>query len=92
VKDIIQKHKKVFQDLPIQLLPQRRIEHITEFKPRSSPVKVRPYRYPHRHKIEIERLFQYLLKCGLITKRRILYAAPVVLVRKKDGFFILCID
>jgi hypothetical protein len=72
--------------------PQRRIEHIIEVKLGSSPVKVRPYRYPHHHKIEIERLVQDLLKCGVITKRRSPYAALVVLIRKKDGSFRLCID
>jgi len=92
IQDLIQKHKKVFQDLPMELPPQRRIEHIIEVKPGSSPVKVRPYRYPHHHKTEIERLVQDLLKCGVITKSRSPYAAPVVLVRKKDGSFRLCID
>jgi hypothetical protein len=80
IQDLIQKHKKVFQDLPMELPPQRRIEHIIEVKPGSSPVKVRPYRYPHHHKTEIERLVQDLLKCGVITKSKSPYAAPVVLV------------
>ena len=80
IQDLIQKHKKVFQDLPMEIPPQRRIEHIIEVKPGSNPVKVRPYRYPHHHKIEIERLVQDLLKCGVITKRRSPYTAIVVLV------------
>ena len=50
IQDLIQKHKKVFQDLPMELLPQIRIEHIIEVKPGSSSVKVRPYKYPHHHK------------------------------------------
>jgi hypothetical protein len=45
-----EKHKKVFQDLPMELPLERRIEHIIEVKPGSSPVKVKPYRYPHHHK------------------------------------------
>jgi hypothetical protein len=80
VQEILQKHKKVFQDLPMELPPERRIEHIIEVKPGSSPVKVRPYRYPHHHKTKIERLVQDLLNCGVITKSRSPYAAPVVLV------------
>ena len=35
---------------------------------------------------------QDLLKCGVITRSKSPYAAPVVLVRKKDGSFRLCID
>jgi hypothetical protein len=92
IQDLIQKHKKVFQDLLMELPPQRRVEHIIEVKPGSSPVKVRPYKYPHHHKIEIERLVQDLLKCGVIMKRRSPYATLIVLVQKKDGSFRLCID
>jgi hypothetical protein len=69
----------------MELPPQRRIEHIIEVKAGSSPIKVRPYRYPHHHKTKIEILVQDLLKCGVITKSRSPYATPVVLVRKKDG-------
>jgi hypothetical protein len=36
IQDLIQTHKKVFQDLPVDLPPQRRIEHIIEIKPKSS--------------------------------------------------------
>jgi hypothetical protein len=92
VQDLIPKHKNVFQDLLMELPPQRIIEHIIEVKPGSSPVKVRPYIYPHHHKTKIERLVQDLLKCGVITKNISSYASPVVLVRKKDGSFRLCID
>jgi hypothetical protein len=80
IQDLIQTYKKVFQDLPMDLPPQKRIEHLIEIKPGSSPVKIRPYRYPHHHKTEIERLVQDLLKCGIITKSRSPYSAPVVLV------------
>ena len=76
----------------MQLPLERSIEHIIKVKSGSNPIKVKPYRYPHHHKTEIERLVQDLLKCGVITKSRSPYAAPVVLVRKKDGSFRLCID
>ena len=76
IQYLIQKNRKVFQDLPMELPPQRRIEHIIEVKPGSSPVKVRPYIYPHHHKTKIERLVQELLKCGVIIKRKSPYASP----------------
>jgi hypothetical protein len=92
IQSLIQKYDKVFQDLPMKLPPNRNIEHIIKVKPDSAPVNIRPYRYPHHHKTEIERLIQDLLKCGVITTTRSPYAIPVVLVQKKDGSFRLCID
>ena len=76
----------------MELPPERKIEHVIEIKSGSSPVNVKPYRYPHHHKTEIERLICDLLKCGVITKSQSPYAAPVVPVWKKDGSFRLCID
>lgn len=72
--------------------PNKEIEHTIEVKARTGPVNIKPYRYPHHQKTEIERLIQDLLKCGIISKSKSLSVAPVVLVRKKDGSFRLCID
>ena len=76
----------------MELPPNRKIEHTIEVEPGAKPVNIKPYRYPHHHKTGIERLTQDLLKCGVISKSRSPYAAPVVLVGKKDGSFRLCID
>jgi hypothetical protein len=76
----------------MKLPPNRNIEHIIEVKTDSTPVNIIPYQYPHHHKTEIERLIQDLLKCGVITTSRSPYAAPAVLVQKKDGSFKLYID
>ena len=92
IQGLIQKYKKVFEDLPMELRPERKIEHVIEIKSGSSPVNVKPYRYPHHHKTEIERSIHDLLKCGVITEIQSPYATPVVLVQKKDGSFRLCID
>ena len=69
----------------MELPPESKIEHVIEIKSGSSPVNVKPYRYPHHHKTEIERLIHDLLKCGVIKEIRSPYVAPLVLVRKKDG-------
>ena len=92
IQELIQKHHKVFQELPMGLPPNKEIEHMIEVEPEEKPINIKPYRYPHHHKTEIERLTQDLLKCGVISKSRSPYVAPVVLVRKKDGSFRLCID
>lgn len=71
---------------------KRKIGHIIEVKPNVVPVNIKPSCNPHYHKMEIERLIQDLLKCGVITKSKCRYATLVVLVWKKDRSFILCID
>jgi hypothetical protein len=76
----------------MKLPPKRNIEHIIELKADSTPVNIKPYRYPHHHKTKVQRLIQDLLECGVITTSKSSYAAPVILVRKKDGCFRLCID
>lgn len=92
VQELIQKHEKVFQDLPMKMLSKREIEHTIEVKATSNTINIKPYQYPHHQKTEIERLVQDLLKCGIMSKSKSLYAALVVLVRKKDGSFRLCVD
>ena len=64
----------------MELPPERKIEHVIEIKYGSSPVNVKPYRYPHHHKIEIEILIHDLLRYGLITESWIPYATRVVMV------------
>ena len=56
IKEMVKKHHKVFQELPMELPPNRKIEHIIEIEPGTKPTSSKPYRYPHHHKTEIERL------------------------------------
>ena len=83
IQGLIQKYKKVFEDLPMELPLERKIEHVIEIKSRSIHVNVKPYRYPHHHNIEIEILIHDLLKCGVIIESRSSYVAPIVL---RDNF------
>ena len=50
VQELIQKHHKVFQELTMELPPNRKIEHKIEVEPRAKLVNIKPYRYPHHHK------------------------------------------
>ncbi|KAD3067650.1 hypothetical protein E3N88_35530 [Mikania micrantha] len=55
-------------------------------------VAVRPYRYPHIQKNEIERQVQELLTLGMIRPSNSAYSSPVNLVRKKDNSWRMCVD
>jgi hypothetical protein len=43
IEALIQKYDKVFQDLPMNFPPERKIEHIIEVKPGSTLVNIKPY-------------------------------------------------
>ncbi|KAJ9541833.1 hypothetical protein OSB04_028339 [Centaurea solstitialis] len=51
-----------------------------------------PYRYPHSHKSKIERQVHELLELGVIHPSNSLYSNLVILVRKKDHTWRMCVD
>ncbi|KAJ0940339.1 putative nucleotidyltransferase, Ribonuclease H [Helianthus annuus] len=88
---ILSKFTMVF-DPPTGLPPARSQDHHIDLLPNSTPVSVRPYRYPHFQKQEIERLVQDMLKQGIIRPSTSAFSSPVLLVRKKDGTWRFCVD
>ncbi|CAA7019723.1 unnamed protein product [Microthlaspi erraticum] len=58
----------------------------------SNPVNQRPYRYAIHQKNEIDTMVQELLTAGTIQPSSSSFASPVVLVKKKDGNWRLCVD
>ncbi|MCH83545.1 RNA-directed DNA polymerase (Reverse transcriptase), partial [Trifolium medium] len=49
-------------------------------------------KYPHHHKNEIERQVRELLAAGMIQHNTSSFSSPVILVKKKDGTWRMCID
>lgn len=55
-------------------------------------VNVRPYRYPHFQKHEIELQVEMMLQKGLIQPSTSPISSPVILVRKHDGSWRFYVD
>ena len=67
-------------------------EHQINLKEGTQPICQRPYRYPYYQKNEIEKIVKDLLEVGFIQNSKSPFASPVLLVRKSDGSWRMCID
>jgi hypothetical protein len=84
-----------FSDLfeePRGLPPPRRHDHHIRLLPSTTPIVVRPYRYPQLLKDELEKQCEDMLKQGLIRDCASEFSSPVLLVKKPDGTWRFCVD
>lgn len=91
VEHLLHRYDHLFHP-PSRLPPPRQVVHRITLKPSTAPVSVRPYRYPHFQKNEIERQVSELLSVGLIRPSISPCSSPMLLVKKKDETWRLCID
>jgi hypothetical protein len=91
LEGLLSKYEIIFQE-PKGLPPRRKKEHMINLKESHEAVNVRPYRYPHHHKNEIEKQVKELLEAGVIRHSTSSFSSPVILVKKKDGSWRMCID
>uniref|UniRef100_A0A8R7V8C2 Reverse transcriptase domain-containing protein n=1 Tax=Triticum urartu TaxID=4572 RepID=A0A8R7V8C2_TRIUA len=92
---VIQKVLMEFNDVfaePTELPPHRQYDHAITLEPGATPINCRPYRYSPLQKDEIERQVKEMLRTGVITHSMSPYAAPILLVKKKDGTWRFCVD
>ncbi|KAL0544147.1 hypothetical protein IC582_019259 [Cucumis melo] len=91
IATLLKQFASVFE-WPTTLPPQCSIDHHIYLKSGTDPVNVRPYRYAHHQKEEMERLVDEMLSSGIICPSKSPYSSPVLLVRKKDGSWRFCVD
>jgi hypothetical protein len=77
---------------PIELPPEWPHDHHIHLLPGTAPVSVRPYRYAHNLKDELERQCGEMLRQGIIRVSNSAYTSPVLLVKKQDGSWRFCVD
>lgn len=75
-------HESVFH-MPSGLPPVCDHERSIVLKEGSSPISVRPHRYPHFQKAEIKQLIKEMLAVGIIQVSSSPFSSLVLLVEKK---------
>ena len=92
INELTEQFKDIFEE-PKALPPfKENHNHKIILKEGSDPVNQRPYRYAVQQKNEIDKMIQDLLKAGTVQPSSSTYASPVVLVKKKDNTWRLCVD
>ena len=91
VSAVLNEYEDVFQE-PQGLPPSRWHDHAIVLKEGANIPNLRPYRYPHYQKNEIERLVDDMLRSGIIRPSVSPYSSPIILVKKKDGGWQFCVD
>ena len=88
---LLDEFKSVFAT-PEGLPPLRDHEHQINLKEGAQAIYQRPYKYPYYQKIEIEKIVKELLSVGFIKNSSSHFASLVLLVRKADSSWRMCID
>lgn len=91
VHQLLTRYSFLFAE-PSQLPLPRFTDHTIPLLPNALPVNVRPYRYPHAQKMEIEAQVSKLLANGWIQPSTSPFSSPVLLLKKKDGSWRMCVD
>lgn len=91
LSQILSEFAHVFEE-PTEFPPTRSHDHRIPLLPNQPPINTRPYRYPHYQKNEIEKLVKEFLQSGIIRPSRSPFSSPVLLIKKSDGSWRLCVD
>jgi hypothetical protein len=81
---LLEQFGNVFEE-PRGLPPARPYDHRIHLLPGTAPVAVRPCRYPHLQKDELERQCSEMLRQGIIRPSTSPFSASVLLVHKADN-------
>lgn len=77
---------------PTMLPPVRSHDHHIRLLPDTVPVAIQPYSYGQLQKDKLERQSTEMLAQGIILPSNLAFSSPVLLVKKRDDSWRLCVD
>ncbi|KAL8091683.1 hypothetical protein AgCh_034082 [Apium graveolens] len=91
VQALLREFEDVFRE-PKGLPPSREQDHKIPLLTDSQLINQRGYKFPYVPKAEIEKQIQEMLQSGVIQKSTSPFASLIILVKKKDGSWRMCVD
>ena len=85
ITQLLEQYVDLFEEPRALTLNRGVFNHMIPLIPGTTPVLIRPYRYPLKQRDVIESLVQEMLDEGIVQHGSSPFASPVVLVGKKDG-------
>lgn len=74
------------------LTTKKELKHHIHLKKGTDPINMRPYRYAHHQKEEIEKLVDEMLTSSIFRPSNSPYFSPLLLVKKRDGGWRFSVD
>jgi hypothetical protein len=91
ITKVLKEYEVVFQE-PQNLPPRRAVDHAITLLEGATPVNQRPYRLPFHQKNAMDDLIKHMLDSHMIRPSISPYSSTVILVKKKDGTWRMCVD
>ncbi|GJT52693.1 reverse transcriptase [Tanacetum coccineum] len=91
IAKVLKAYESVFE-VPKGLPPKRSHDHTIPLIPNTSPINIRPYRHPPNQKDAMELMVKELLDSVVIRNSQTHFSSHIVMVKKKDGSWRMCID
>lgn len=90
IQPLLDQYKDIFSE-PTELPPNRNHVHRIPLLQGSQPVNQRGYRVPYGQRLEIEKQVKEMLENRVIQVSTSPFASPVILVKKKDNTWRMCV-
>ncbi|GJV83496.1 reverse transcriptase [Tanacetum coccineum] len=91
IQEVLNDFKFVFE-VPKELPPQRSHDHSIHLLPNTPPINIIPYRHPPNQKDAVELMVKELIDFGVTRKSKSSFSSPIVMVKKNDGNWRMCVS